>query len=311
MRNATAGNRIEEHGLHIWLGFYYNAFVANLTPAQWDIVAASLQRTGAFPLVDLAYLGFGDGIEADAYGVRKVASSLPECLIAFSASKNFGLYRERAGVAIAMTRPASDLVMDVPAGFGGGGDQGGDERVVVAGVSLAVVVERRDFQLTPLFQSLLAEPALQVGTLRALALYDVPTTPPAIFAVYASFGPEARRAALACLASRPAYARELLEKFASRAYRRPVEPATLDRLVALAEGIYSQPKSHFEAGVAQGCGDPPRRGPRCRDVRPPGCRLAAARWASSIMPPESMTSRTGCAASARATAARCCSPPES
>lgn len=76
--------------------------------------------------------------------------------------------------------------------------------------ALAVVVERRDFQLTPLFQSLLAEPALQVGTLRALALYDVPTTPPAILAVYPSFGPEARRAALACLASRPAYARELL-----------------------------------------------------------------------------------------------------
>ncbi len=33
------------------------------------------KRTGAFPLVDLAYLGFGDGLEADAYGVRKVASS--------------------------------------------------------------------------------------------------------------------------------------------------------------------------------------------------------------------------------------------
>ena len=53
------------------------------------------------------------------------------------------------------------------------------------------------------------------------------------------------------LAGRQRYARELLEKFATRAYRRPVEPATLDRLVALAEDIYSQPKSHFEAGVAQ------------------------------------------------------------
>jgi putative membrane-bound dehydrogenase-like protein len=76
--------------------------------------------------------------------------------------------------------------------------------------ALAVVVERRDFQLTPLYQSLLAEPALQVGALRALAAYDVPATPPAILAVYSTFTPEARRAALACLASRPAYARELL-----------------------------------------------------------------------------------------------------
>ncbi len=85
-------------------GCCHNPTGANLTPAQWDVVVESLKRTGAFPLVDLAYLGFGDGIEADSYGVRKVASSLPESLIAFSASKNFGLYRERAGVAIAIAR---------------------------------------------------------------------------------------------------------------------------------------------------------------------------------------------------------------
>ena len=70
-------------------------------------VADSLKRTGAFPLIDLAYLGFGDGIEKDAYGVRKVASSVPETMIAFSASKNFGLYRERTGVAIAIARDAA------------------------------------------------------------------------------------------------------------------------------------------------------------------------------------------------------------
>jgi len=85
-------------------GCCHNPTGANLTNAQWDQVVESLKRTGAFPLVDLAYLGFGDGLEADAYGVRKVASSLPETLIAFSASKNFGLYRERAGVAIAIAK---------------------------------------------------------------------------------------------------------------------------------------------------------------------------------------------------------------
>src|SRR6185312_12829034 len=67
-------------------GCCHNPTGANLTPAQWDKVAASLQRTGAFPLIDLAYLGFGDGIEQDAYGVRKVASSVPEAMIAFSGS---------------------------------------------------------------------------------------------------------------------------------------------------------------------------------------------------------------------------------
>jgi aspartate/tyrosine/aromatic aminotransferase len=85
-------------------GCCHNPTGANLTRAQWDVVVESLKRTGAFPLVDLAYLGFGDGIEEDAYGVRKVAASLPESMIAFSASKNFGLYRERAGVAIAIAK---------------------------------------------------------------------------------------------------------------------------------------------------------------------------------------------------------------
>src|SRR3569623_1506199 len=85
-------------------GCCHNPTGAYLTPAQWDRVAASRKRTGAFPLIDLAYLGFGDGLEQDAYGVRKIASTLPECMIAFSASKNFGRYRERTGVAIAIAK---------------------------------------------------------------------------------------------------------------------------------------------------------------------------------------------------------------
>ncbi len=85
----------------------HNPTGADLTPAQWDRVAASLKKTGAFPLIDLAYLGFGNGLEEDAYGVRKVVESVPEALVAFSASKNFGLYRERAGVAIAIARDSA------------------------------------------------------------------------------------------------------------------------------------------------------------------------------------------------------------
>ena len=93
-------------------GCCHNPTGANLTRDQWDAVTASLQRTGAFPLIDLAYLGFGDGLEEDAYGVRKVVSSVPESMVAFSASKNFGLYRERAGVAIAIAAnsEAADVV---------------------------------------------------------------------------------------------------------------------------------------------------------------------------------------------------------
>jgi len=88
-------------------GCCHNPTGANLTNAQWDIVVESLKRTGAFPLIDLAYLGFGEGIDEDAYGLRKTASSVPECMIAFSASKNFGLYRDRAGVSIAIAKDAA------------------------------------------------------------------------------------------------------------------------------------------------------------------------------------------------------------
>jgi len=90
----------------------HNPTGANLTQEQWDRVALSLKKTGAFPLLDLAYLGFGDGLEADAYGVRKIAQTCPEMMVGFSASKNFGLYRERAGVVIGVAgdKPGAEVI---------------------------------------------------------------------------------------------------------------------------------------------------------------------------------------------------------
>ncbi|KFL27723.1 aromatic amino acid aminotransferase [Devosia sp. 17-2-E-8] len=85
-------------------GCCHNPTGANLTNEQWDQVAASFKRTGAFPLIDLAYLGFGDGLEADGYGTRAVVNAVPESVVAFSGSKNFGLYRERVGAAIVVAR---------------------------------------------------------------------------------------------------------------------------------------------------------------------------------------------------------------
>ncbi|HEV2211325.1 MAG TPA: DUF1592 domain-containing protein [Verrucomicrobiae bacterium] len=52
-------------------------------------------------------------------------------------------------------------------------------------------------------------------------------------------------------AARREYARQLLEAFAGKAFRRPVEPDTLERLVNLAEATYRQPGKTFEAGVAE------------------------------------------------------------
>lgn len=74
----------------------HNPSGADLTRAQWDQVAEVLVERGIIPFVDMAYQGFGEGLEEDAYGLRMLATRVPEMIVATSFSKNFGLYRERA-----------------------------------------------------------------------------------------------------------------------------------------------------------------------------------------------------------------------
>lgn len=78
-------------------GCCHNPSGADPDPGQWREIAARLERTGALPLIDLAYQGFGAGLREDASALGLLASRLPELLIASSYSKNFGLYRERVG----------------------------------------------------------------------------------------------------------------------------------------------------------------------------------------------------------------------
>ena len=87
-------------------GCCHNPTGANLTLPEWAEVAALLEKTGAVPMIDIAYQGFGDGLDADAAGVRLIAARLPEVLIAASCSKNFGIYRERTGALMALSDPA-------------------------------------------------------------------------------------------------------------------------------------------------------------------------------------------------------------
>ena len=85
-------------------GCCHNPTGANLNLAQWAEVINVLQETGAVPFIDIAYQGFGDGLEDDAAAVRMVASSMPETLIAASCSKNFGIYRERTGILMTISQ---------------------------------------------------------------------------------------------------------------------------------------------------------------------------------------------------------------
>ncbi len=84
-------------------GCCHNPTGANLSADQWDEIAAILEKSGAIPFIDLAYQGFGDGLEQDAAATRMIAQRLPELLIAASCSKNFGIYRERTGILLALT----------------------------------------------------------------------------------------------------------------------------------------------------------------------------------------------------------------
>ena len=88
-------------------GCCHNPTGANLTSEQEDQIIAALATSGAIPFVDIAYQGFGDGLDEDARFTRKIASQLPECLIAASCSKNFGIYRERTGILMAISPSAS------------------------------------------------------------------------------------------------------------------------------------------------------------------------------------------------------------
>ncbi|SDG51065.1 aromatic amino acid transaminase [Alloyangia pacifica] len=88
-------------------GCCHNPTGANLNISQWKAVTELLLEKQGTPMIDIAYQGFGDGLEEDAAGVRLVASSVPECLIAASCSKNFGIYRERTGLLMAVSRDAS------------------------------------------------------------------------------------------------------------------------------------------------------------------------------------------------------------
>ena len=89
-------------------GCCHNPTGADLTLDQWNKVIDLLEAKELFPFVDLAYQGFGDGLEEDAASVRLMAERLPELIVAASCSKNLGLYRERVGAAMLMGKNEVD-----------------------------------------------------------------------------------------------------------------------------------------------------------------------------------------------------------
>ncbi|MEX0317955.1 MAG: aromatic amino acid transaminase [Ruegeria sp.] len=106
LKQAKAGDVVLLHGC------CHNPTGANLNLVQWREVVDLINAQGLVAMVDIAYQGFGDGLEEDAQATRLVASSVKECLIAASCSKNFGVYRERTGLLMAVSQDSGQTALN-------------------------------------------------------------------------------------------------------------------------------------------------------------------------------------------------------
>ena len=88
----------------------HNPTGVDLSTAQWDTLIPVLRERELIPYLDLAYQGFGDGIEADAYAVRALASEGVSFFIANSFSKSMSVYGERCGALSVVCPDAAQAV---------------------------------------------------------------------------------------------------------------------------------------------------------------------------------------------------------
>ncbi len=77
------------------------------SPEQWQEILSVVQRRKLLPFFDMAYQGFGESMDNDAYAVRLFVEAGIEVMIAYSFSKNFGLYGERVGALLMLSESAA------------------------------------------------------------------------------------------------------------------------------------------------------------------------------------------------------------
>jgi aromatic-amino-acid transaminase len=81
----------------------HNPTGADLSQEQWRAVLEIVRSRGLVPFLDLAYQGFADGLDADAYPARLFAEAMTPVFLASSFSKSFSLYDERVGAMSIVT----------------------------------------------------------------------------------------------------------------------------------------------------------------------------------------------------------------
>jgi aromatic-amino-acid transaminase len=100
-------SKVQRGDAMILQGCCHNPLGADFNLAQWEKLTDAVNKRGIIPFIDLAYQGFGDGLEKDVEGARLLLSRVPDAIIAVSGAKNFGLYRERVGALFVKTPSAS------------------------------------------------------------------------------------------------------------------------------------------------------------------------------------------------------------
>lgn len=90
----------------IFQGPCHNPTGTDLSLDQWKAVSQIVKEKGLIPFFDVAYVGFGDGLEEDTAAVRQFAADGHEMFVSFSYSKNMGLYGERIGALAIVTDSA-------------------------------------------------------------------------------------------------------------------------------------------------------------------------------------------------------------
>jgi aromatic-amino-acid transaminase len=81
----------------------HNPTGVDLDRTQWQELTAIVRQQSLIPFLDLAYQGFAEGLEADAFAVRAFADSGIPTVVSSSFSKSFSLYRERVGAVTLVT----------------------------------------------------------------------------------------------------------------------------------------------------------------------------------------------------------------
>lgn len=141
LKKAKKGDVVLLHGC------CHNPCGADLSAEQWARVGDLAEEQGFIPFVDFAYQGLGEGLDADAEGIRSLVRRLPEMMVASSCSKNMGLYRERTGCAVFLCQDAA---------------------TADAVLSQAKVAARKVYSMPPAHGALLASKVLGDSNLRSV-----------------------------------------------------------------------------------------------------------------------------------------------